>query len=289
MKGHDLYARAVATETVLRLLILVVAGIASMASAVNFPNRRAAQVPHQQPIAHSGARIQSTEISVGTPNIASSSEPRLAAGENAGIVIPRYVGQLRLRLPIWSSTSVGFHIERGLDKGATVLSANQPSPAGGISGGAMSVFGTINISPKFDLGLGGQLWYYLLPVAEYDTCVNCTDFIFVEKHRDGVAVLSLGILPTYEVTDGVSLFGGLTLRNHPTVEKSDNPIGPVNVDEELEAGPFNAVGSIGADARLSENIKLTFYWHRPIAASPVVYGTSGGLMLTYIPWPKATP
>jgi hypothetical protein len=270
--------------------MLAVAAIASMASVTfNMPNRRAAQVPHQQPIAHSGAKIQSTEISVGTPVIASSSQPRLADGENAGIVIPRFLGQARLRLPIWSSTSIGFHFERGLDKGATALSANQPAPGGGITGFAASLFRTENVSPKFDIGFGGQLWYYYLPVAEYDTCVGCSDFIFVKRHRNGIAVLSLGVLPTYEVTPGVSLFAGLTLRNHPTVEKSDIPVGPVNVDEEVEAGRFDAVGSFGADAVLTEHVKLTFYWHRPFTAKPVVYGTSAGLMLTFIPWPKASP
>ena len=143
------------------------------ASGCTHTVRRAALVPHQQAIGHSGSRAQSTEISVGTPSLVTSGEPRVAAGENAGIVIPRWQGQGGLRIPVRRSMTVGFHAEYGLDAGSKALADDQPDPEGDVMGAALSLFYTAEISPDFDLGIGGQLWLYSIPYVEYQTCVNC--------------------------------------------------------------------------------------------------------------------
>ena len=264
-------------------LILVFAGAATAASSCTTSVRRAALVPHQQPIGHSGARPESAEISLGTPNLVSSGEPRTAANENAGIVIPRWQGQGGLRVPVGEAMTVGFHAEYGLDEGSIALSDDQPDPEGDVMGAAMSIFYTAKLSPKLDVGIGGQLWVYSIPYVEYSTCVDCPggSFTQVDHSREMIPVVSLGVIPTYKVAPAVSVFGGLTIRNHPTIEKSDIEIG-IDIDEEVESGPANAIGSVGAEFLLSENIRLTGYLHRPIAAKPVVYGLTAGFMLTFI-------
>ena len=101
-------------------------------------------------------------------------------------------------------------------------------------------------------------------------------------------MLSLGILPPYKVREDISIFGGFNIRNHPTIEKSDITLG-IDADEDVETGPANAIGSIGADVLLTNSIKLTGYLHRPIAAKPVIYGLTAGLMLTFLTPNKKAP
>lgn len=271
---------------------LVLFGSVAAVTACTHSVRRAALVPHQQAIGHSGAQAQSTEITVGTPNLGATAEPRLAQNENAGIVIPRIVGQGGLRVPWGDAMTIGFHAELGLDNGSTPLSDDQPDPEGDVMGGAMSLFYTARISPKFDLGIGSQLWVYSIPYAEYDTCVDCPggSFTNVEHDRDLITVVSVGIIPTYEVAPGVSIFGGINARNHPTIEKSSIRIGPdLDIDEEVENGPLNAIGSVGADFMINDQFKVTGYLHRPIAGRPVIYGLTAGAMLTFVVPKKPVP
>lgn len=267
-----------------KLAVLVLCA-AALGAGCTHSIRRAALVPHQQPIAHSGTLVRSPEVSVGSPSLASTRKPRVAASENAGIVIPRWQGQGALRLPWGNATTIGFHVDYGLDQDSVALSDDQPDPKGDTMGAAVSMFYTAIVSPDFEVGVGGQLWLYSIPYVEYDTCVNCLGGVYTEVDHDRnlIPVVSIGILPTFKVAPNVSLFGGVNIRNHPTIEKSDFSIGPESdVDEEVESGPPNAIASIGGDIMLTHKIRLTGYLHRPIAAKPVVYGVTAGFMLTFV-------
>jgi hypothetical protein len=247
--------------------------------------RRAALVPHQQAITHSGARAQSTQISLGTTNLLSSRDPRLAEDENAGIVIPRWQGQGGVRMPWGANTTIGVHGEYGLNNGGIALSDDQPDPKGDVMGGAVSLFYTAKASPKLDIGFGGQFWVYSIPYAEYETCINCpgTSFTNVEHDRDLISVVSLGIIPTYTVGPGISIFGGVNARNHPTIEKSSITIGgDFDDDEEVEAGPLNFIVSLGADVLVTERIKLTGYIQKPVESRPADYGLTAGFMVSLL-------
>lgn len=251
--------------------------------------RRAALVPHQQPVAHSARPVQTKEFSIGSPNALRTAKPRLSANQNAGIAIPRWQGQGALRMPWGPDTSVGLHFDYGLDEGSVAVSDDQPDPEGDVFGAAVSMLYSAKFSPEFSLGLAGQVWLYSIPYVEYDTCVDCPfgPWTEVEHDRDAIPVFSFALLPTFELSPAVSVFGGLTLRNHPTIQKSDIDIGPDDdFDEEVETGPLNSIGSIGAEVALAERIKLTGYLHRPIAADPVIYGVAAGLMLTFVAEPE---
>jgi hypothetical protein len=252
-------------------------------------------VPHQQPIAHSGTGAQTPEVSVGSPSVVNTGKPRVAANQNAGIVIPRWQGQGGLRLPFGSAMTLGVHVDYGLDSGSIPLSDDQPDPEGDTMGAAVSMLYTAPITPEFEIGVAGQLWLYSIPYVEYDTCVNCPGgpYTDVEHDRDLIPVVSFGILPTFKASPFYSVFGGINVRNHPTIEKSDVTLGPdSDSNEEVEAGPPNAIATVGMDAMLTRNIKLTGYVYRPIKAKPVVYGLTGGLMLTFVaskPAPTPVP
>jgi hypothetical protein len=219
---------------------------------------------------------------VGTPNLISHRQPRLARDQNAGIAIPRWEGQGQLRFPVGRSMTLGFHVDYGFDEGSVALSDDQPDPQGDTFGTAASMMYTIPFSPEFDLGIAGQLWIYSIPYVEYDTCVNCPGgpFTDVQHDRNLIPVINVGILPTYKVGDAFSLFAGFSMRNHPTIQKSEVQLGSSISDEEVEAGPFNAIGSVGADMLLTQRVKLTAFIHRPISAVPVIYGVTAGVMLS---------
>lgn len=271
-------------------LSLVFLTLGLFAASCTHSIRRAALVPHQQPIAHGGSAAQSPEFSVGSPALLSASSPRLSADQNAGIAIPRWEGQGALRIPFRPNLTMGAHVDYGLDNGSIAVSKDQPDPEGDVVGAALSLLYSSELSPRFTLGIAGQVWFYSIPYVEYNTCVNCPlgPYTDIDHDRELIAVASVAVLPTYQVAPALAIFGGITLRNHPTIRKSDVTVGPdLDFDEEVESGPLNAIGSIGADYLLAKYVKLTGYLYQPIAADPVDYGVALGFMLTFVAPPKA--
>jgi hypothetical protein len=228
---------------------------------------------------------------VGSPAVLTTSSPRLSADQNAGIAIPRWEGQGSVRIPFRPNLTLGAHIDYGLDKGSIAVSKDQPDPEGDTVGAALSLLYAAELSPQFTLGFAGQIWFYSIPYVEYNTCVNCPGgpYTDIDHDRELIGVLSMAVLPTYKVSPALSVFGGMTLRNHPTIQKSEVTVG-IDLDrsEEVESGPLNAIASLGADYMLAKYVKLTGYLYQPIAANPVHYGLSAGFMLTFVA-PPTTP
>ncbi len=270
-------------------LVLCVAASSCTTNSV----RRAALVPHQQPIAHSGAALDTSEFSIGSPTLLRTGEPTLSSNrQDAGIAIPRFTGQGGIRIPIPSAknASFGIHGEYGRGKSATQLSDDQPTTQGNVIGGAFSSTVTVTLSPQWDIGLGWQFWMYSVPLIEYSTCIDCTIGVTrVEHTRELVSVVSAAILPTFHFNDDVDFFGGITARNHPTAEKSSIEPERIIDDEAVQFGPGNAIISLGADVRLSDRIKLTGFVYQPVSRDPARYGASGGVTLTIFGPKPASP
>lgn len=242
--------------------------------------RRAALVPHMQPIARTGQPMTAPrEVSLGSPTIGFG-DPEEGSDTNAGVEIPRYHfdGAFRVRR---GDMDIGFMIDWGLDNGAKSVRDDQPEVDNGdVVGAGINMHWSSQISPEFRLGIGLDAKIYSIPWVEYRTEVNGL-FTIVDEERDNIAVLSLAVIPSYRVAQNVVLFGGFTLRNHPTIDRSDIEISPgVFEDDEVEFGPGNIVVSGGAELELGNGMRVMAYVYQPATRDPIAYKPAAGIFFT---------
>ncbi len=268
-----------------RFLAYSTIALAVAASACStYSVRRAALVPHQQPLQRSGQGIGSSriELGLGTPNLGSIGAPEEAEGANAGIVLPRHEVTGNFRARVTENFDLGLLWDHGFDEGSRKVSEDMPNPDNGdVMGYGVSAYFSAPIDPSFSLGIGADLLMYSIPYVEYSVCVdNCPggQFTIIDEDRDTIPVISLGIIPSWKLSDRVVLFAGATLRNHPTIEKSDVETGPdLFDDEEVDMGPENLVLSAGVEVKLAAGIRGMAYVHQPAAGDPVDYGPTFGI------------
>ncbi len=265
------------------VLVIVLATTACTESV-----RRAALVPNMQPIQRSGQPIGDTavELGVGSPTLVSTAEPKEAKDANAGIVLPRWEVNGALRARLTHNLDIGLIFDQGMKSGARKVNEDMPFPDNGnVYGYGCSLFYSREVGDKLDLGLGLDVAFYSIPYVEYRTCTgeDCIlgDYTIVFEDRDMVGVMALGVIPSYRVSEKLTLFAGATVRNHPTIEKSDveNSLDPLFDPEDVEAGPLNLVVSGGAEVQLGGGFKAMAYIFQPVTRDPVVYGPSFGLAL----------
>ena len=262
------------------LYVVVIAGTAFATVGCAQSVRRAALVPHMQPIANSGQPMPGPrEISLGSPTIGFG-DPEEGDDSNAGIEVPRYHfdGAFRVRR---GGVDLGFMIDWGLDKGAKSVRDDQPEVDNGdVIGAGITMAWSSRITSELRLGVGLEAKIYSIPWVEYRTEVNGL-FTVVDEERDNIAVLSLALIPSYRVAPNVVLFGGVTLRNHPTIQRADIEISPgLYENDEVEFGPGNLVASGGAEVALSNGMRLMAYVYQPMSQDPIKYGPALGINVT---------
>ena len=272
-----------------KLVVLVGIGLASPACTTSV--RRAALVPHQQPLARSGQSMGSNrhEVNLGSSTLATFDEPAVVEGENAGIVLPRWHFNGGWRFQPRPDFDLGLVIDWGLEAGSKPLADDQPDPDNGdVRGGGFSLGYSFATDSPLRIGVGLDLLVYSIPYIEYETCIDviCPQpFTTVDRDRDLIPVMSLGVVPSYRFGRFLSVFAGATLRNHPTIRKSDIE-DDIFDDEDVESGPGNVVASGGAELELANGMRAMVYVYQPIYMDPVEYGPTIGLSVT-IPLARA--
>jgi hypothetical protein len=112
---------------------------------------------------------------------------------------------------------------------------------------------------------------------------NCggASFTDVSHDRETIPVLSIGLTPSWRLSPNWAVFGGVNLRNHPTIDKSDVEIGvEVLDDEEVSAGPGNVVAAAGVEFEMTNGLKMMAYIYQPVYMDPVEYGPTIGVNFT---------
>jgi hypothetical protein len=100
----------------------------------------------------------------------------------------------------------------------------------------------------------------------------------MNKGNDTVATLALGVVPSYR-TGRLTVFGGATARNHPTITEKILTNLP-DSDAEVQGGPFNVTLAAGAAFDLGSGVKATMLVHQTVTRDPVMYGPSLAAMLS---------
>jgi hypothetical protein len=256
--------------------------------------RRAALVPHQQPILRSGQGmgLNGHEVSLGSPTVASLTEPEVVEGENAGLVLPRWHLNGALRYQPKQNFDMGLILDWGLDAGSRALAEDQPDPDNGdVRGGGVSLGYSFQAGEMFKLGLGLDLILYSIPYVEYETCIDplCLEpYTTIDRDRDTIPVMSLGIVPSWRLGTHWSAFAGANIRNHPTIRKGDIDDGIDIEEEEVESGPGNVVASAGIEFEMTSGLRAMAYMYQPVYMDPVHYGPTIGVLVT-IPLSRDAP
>lgn len=269
------------------------------AACTTYTVRKSALAPHMQPPMRSGQNLMgaSAEAAVGASALARAVEPKEGKDANAGLYIPRVEVVAALRKRVSEDMDLGLLYDHGFRRGAYATSEDQPEPNNGsVYGGGVTGFYSVAMgAPGFRVGIGLDLLMYSVPYVKYTTEVDGS-FTRVEHDRDSIGVYSLAVIPSWR-SGRVTLFGGGTVRNHPTIDKGDieGPIDPIlDDDEEVESGPPNFVVQAGVDFELGQGIRAMAIVYQPIDQSPVEYGPTLGIGITlplgrYKPPPPPQP
>ncbi|MDQ3367934.1 MAG: hypothetical protein M3680_21120, partial [Myxococcota bacterium] len=249
---------------------------------------RAALVPRATPRLDSGQPLTGRgQLDVGASSVMSLGKPTVGDDPNAGVEIPGTQLRGGLRAKVGEGFSFGFLYEAGLDAGAQAPRSTQPPVENGnVTGYGMTMdysFATGN--PRLRIGIGVEAILWSVPYVEYYTCAageTCFPYAVQTAGRDLVETGAVSVTPSYRASDELSLFGGLTMRHHPTIQQKGTSSGPVFGDDaEVTSGPANLVVSAGAQLSFADGAVLASaiaYWDT--TPDPVRYKPGLALMLS---------
>jgi hypothetical protein len=222
------------------------------------------------------------ELSAGASSVSHLGDPGVGDPE-AGVEIPgtQLFGQLRFGFGL---ASVGMLYQNGLDQGAEPLKSTQPPvEAGSVHGYGMTTdFSIKTANPRLRVGLGLELMIWDVPYVEYYTCAAgeaCFPYAIQAEGRDRVPTVGASLTPSYHTGD-VTVFGGLTARQHPTLQQKGMDTDPLFDEPEVESGPFNFIISAGAELALAGGqVKASAIAYWDMTQNPAKYGPGVALVL----------
>jgi hypothetical protein len=255
----------------------------ALAGCSTYSVRRAALVPHLAPTPRNGQPLDGQqEVSFGSAAVVSAGTPT-EGDRGAGIELPRIDLNGALRFALGKNADLGFVWDQGLDEGSQKIAPDQPSPKNGdVYGGGLSFqYSVFFQDSKLRLGLTTDVLYYSVPYVEYRTCVTGCEGMpmlsTIERGRRTVPVVSLGVIPSYRF-GRVTVYGGMTARNHPTIDRGDIEDDVIIEDEQdVYAGPFNLVASLGVDVAIYRSVRASLQIYQPLTQTPVAYRPTVGL------------
>jgi len=263
------------------LVALVLAVGGTTACTVNRVNR-AALVPHMTPTLRSGAPMDTpAEIAIGASSLAHTTLG--TSDKTAAVEVPGTQAEGAMRVRVGQKVALGLIYAEGFDAGAKPIDSTQPPvDSGNTRGYGFTLSAMIPTGdPRWHVGIDSELISWSVPYVEYSTCVQgCggVNWMFMEEGRASVSQLALGVVPTY--TTGVwNVWGGVTVRNHPTIEQKGTEVG-LDFEDEVTEGEFNTVLSAGADVELGGGFRAGATLYQVVQGKPAAYGPSLALMLT---------
>jgi hypothetical protein len=274
----------------MRSLMFVAIGLVSgvATGCQTYAAHQAAFVPHATPVPGDGQPLDSpAELGLGVSSV-DVIQPT-ASDPNAGDAVPRV--QMR--------GSLDFRVGRDITLGAVVEHGERPEPVtpyqppisnGGPTGYGFHVNWSIPTgTPGLRIGLSTEVLAWDLPYVQYDTCVqNCgpggNGYTVSYQGTDNATTYAFGVVPSYH-TGSLTVFGGVTVRNQPTVPGkvlTDNP-----GDAGVQDGAPNLTLHAGIEADLGW-MRVGVVVHDTVTSAPISYGPSVAAMIA-IPLGKRGP
>jgi hypothetical protein len=268
--------------TATRLLPLL-AAVALCAGSSKYSTRRAALVPEIAPPMRSGAPMETiAEVSVNLPQAASTGDPTITEGAEPGLEVPRWQvgGAGRLRLA--PNFDMGLVYEQASSNGSRALAMDQPKVDGGDAYGyGVSFMASAKMSDTMRMAFIGEFLTYSIPYVEYRTCIdNCAGQTLteVDRGRTKIPVVTIGVVPTWH-EGRWTVFGGLTGRNQPTIERGGIEVGDDGSD--VTGGRLNVMLHAGAELALGGGLKALAMVYKNFDGAPVDYAPTLAVALSY--------
>ncbi|MBU1535545.1 hypothetical protein KKF84_09500 [Myxococcota bacterium] len=259
---------------------------------------RSALTPVPQAALHGSGYFRGrSQISLGSA-VVSSVKPRegisqtetnpdgetVSFSDGAANWIPRTQANLLYRHKFGQYFAMGLLGELALNPGAvkTYKDTVNLRPRGNAYGMGLTFQFLLPIHSHAHLGIGTDLLIYNVPYAKMATESTSPSSANLWEPEYGTEVVGVGsfyIIPTYIFPWG-TVFGGLTIRNHPSapkVQTETSVLDQSNVDE----GKAYYVLSMGAQINLSHNLAVQIMIYQPITNSPVVYYPMGAFGLVW--------
>jgi hypothetical protein len=216
------------------------------------------------------------DLAIGSASVARAGAP---TSDEGGVVVPRYDVNGGVRVRVIQNLDIGLIFDQGLGSDAEKTASDMPRPEGDTYGGGISVHYSFGSGP-FRLGLENNLLVYSVPWTESWTCAyNCDyalDQTFTRDGRATVPVITVSAIPSWRLGRW-TLFGSLTMRNHPTIKKGD--VVQFEIEDPVEAGPVNVVAAGGAEVDVGGNVRLLGQVYMPLTTDPVQYSPTVALGL----------
>lgn len=264
---------------------ILLATLALATGCTTYTVRKSALAPHIAPPLRNGQGMgtAASEASVGASTLISAGAPAEGENANAGLYIPRVEANAALRGRLTDKLDIGFLWDHGFRRGAYATSEDQPEPKNGsVYGGGGSLFYSMSTgAPEFRIGIGFDLMIFSVPYVEYRTCVDfCPEgpTTTVSHDRDSIGVYSLAVVPSWR-SGRVTVFGGGTMRNHPTIEKGSVE-GVFDSDDEVTGGPAVLIAHAGVEVDVGGGVRAMGLVYQPLEQDPVRYMPTLGVALT---------
>jgi hypothetical protein len=270
---------------------LLLALVPLLVACGTYNYNRAALVPRATPRMSGGHPLSGYgQLTLGASSLAHFGGPGVG-DPDAGVEIPgtQLFGSLRGQLN--DTFSIGLVYENGLDQGAKPLKTTQPPVEGGnVQGYGITADVSIRTSnPKLRVGLGIDAMLWSVPYVEYFTCAAgeaCFPYSIVASEKDTVEAFAASVTPSYRTSDDVTVFGGVTVRQHPTIQQKGVEMDPLLDGPDVESGPANFIFSGGVEVALADHALLATaiaYWD--VTRDPAKYGPGAALLLS-VPFGK---
>jgi hypothetical protein len=261
-------------------LALLSAGAAMLlcAGCETYVQHRAALVPHAAPVQNIGQPNESRgSLAVGATNIVDLRRPGVG-DPSAGVAIPSRQLRGAIGLALSRNLTFGLVHERGLASSAQpVKDTLPPLDDRTVAGGGVSLSYSIETQSPWRIGISTELIGWKVPFVEYSTCIDlCPNgpYTTITRAETLVMTLGLGFVPSYRLGDWM-FFGGLTLRNHPTIEEKVIETG-YDESADVTAGPLNAVGHAGVAFDATDRVRFRLDIHQALTRDPVAYAPGIG-------------
>lgn len=243
--------------------------------------QRAARVPRPTVPLRTGQPLAGPiELTLGASSLGQTRTP--AAGtQKESLELPDHQVRGELRLRIGTRGEIAAIHERAVGH-ATKLDPTQADVDSGQPWGAGAAV-RYAIHPDgepWSVGLDLELLRWMVPFREERVCVeNCEGVATYQsiRSRSAEATWGFGIIPAYRF-GRVSLFGGVFLRNHPTIVRKGTEYTEAN-DADTNGGPVNLLVHAGAAVQLGAVTALVLVHHNT-DRDPVSYGPGIGLALS---------
>jgi hypothetical protein len=221
------------------------------------------------------------EASLMAQTVAETRAPSLG-DDGAGVHVPRHQGRAELRVRVPGTNLVsGLIYEHGLQAGSHVLAKGSPEPAGDAVGAGFSLYYSVPMpDPRWFIGVGTEILLYAIPFVEYRICEDfCPGPVVVEDQDTAVRFVgSLSVTPSYRLDDNWAFFGGLSMRNHPTVPRVGIE-GSIDLGGEVRAGPANIVVTGGVEYIHPSGVRVSLHLYQTVTNDPVQYYPTVGLAI----------